>query len=77
MTMTDEDLLMNEARRLCSSLDGRVNTDQLRQNFASAVLRQGSRRRATHAAFNAAVERAKQNCQLRQDEDGSLRLRDI
>ena len=36
--MTDDvDLLLNECRRLCYSLDGRVDQDQLRRQFAFAL----------------------------------------
>jgi hypothetical protein len=75
--MTDDvDLLVNEAKRICNSLDGRVSQDALRRQFAHALSKQDPRRRATHAVFNSAVERAKQYHQLRQDKDGNLWLRD-
>ncbi len=75
--MTDEDILLNEARRICTSLDGTVNLDALRRQFSSALTRSDPRRRGTHAAFHSALERAKLNHQLRQDDNGNLRLRDL
>ena len=75
--MRDEDILLNEARRICSNLEGKVSADQLRRQFAFALSKGDPRRRSTHAAFQHAVERAKASHALSQDEDGNFRLREL
>lgn len=72
--MNDEDLLLNEICRNGTSLDGKIDEDQLRRSFAYALRRQDPRRRGSHAAYTAAIDRARDNGQLWRDPDGALRL---
>ena len=58
MTEVDPDLLLNEAKRLCSSLDGKVRADHLRTQFLNERIRKYPAATGANQAFARAVERA-------------------
>ena len=70
----DVNLLLGEAQRICSSLDGKVRADQLRQQFLNERIRKHPAARGANQAFQRAVERAKEQHRLSEADDGHYRL---
>jgi hypothetical protein len=72
----DMDHLVQEAKRICSSIDGRIAGDQLRQQFCLTLARKDPTRRELNKAFARAVEWAQRQYKLSIGADSSYWLYD-
>jgi hypothetical protein len=72
----DVDHLLNEGRRICTSISGRISSEALRMQFCTTLARSDPRRTHLNQAFARAVERARQQNKLTIDADGSYWLRE-